>query len=243
MIAVVLAAGRGSRLNNYTNDVPKSLLPLKENLSILDYNLNILKELNIDLILVVTGYEADQIVEKTKTINNLKCIYNPFWNTCNVLGSLFVALPYINQDFLFLHADTIVSKKVWIELSNQKGDIVLPYQKKECGEEEMKVRLNPDGSLAEINKTMNPELAVGEFLGIAKFSKNMKDHFQSTSEKLFKNGNLNLYMEAVLADSIGIIPIKTLDIKSEFFIEIDFEEDYLKAKSHFELINKSRLKE
>ena len=58
MIAVILAAGKGSRLGDKTNDLPKSLLPLNENETLLDYNLDILNKLNINKIFIVTGFKA-----------------------------------------------------------------------------------------------------------------------------------------------------------------------------------------
>ena len=43
MVAVILAAGKGSRLGNYTKDLPKRLLPLNKNGdTLLDYNLKML---------------------------------------------------------------------------------------------------------------------------------------------------------------------------------------------------------
>ncbi|MEX0856902.1 MAG: phosphocholine cytidylyltransferase family protein [Balneolaceae bacterium] len=234
MIAVILAAGRGSRLNNYTNELPKSLLPLNNDKTILDYNLDLLTEIGVEKKIIVTGYESGKIESHIKHLDNIEYVYNPFWDHCNVLGSLYMALPFINETFLFLHADTLVGEKAWQELIKKKGDMILPYQKKKCGVEEMKVKHDSSGTLIEINKTMTPSSADGEFLGIAKFEFNTKKVFQNVAEKLFKSGELNHYMEAVISDSINKnIEIKTFDIGDTPFVEIDFEEDYLKAKEKF----------
>ena len=101
-----MAAGKGSRLGKYTTDLPKSLLPLdKYGNTLLDYNLTILDRLGIKKILLVTGFNS-QLLEKHIISNtNVEIIYNPFWNHCNVLGSRYRALNYIDEDFLFLHAD------------------------------------------------------------------------------------------------------------------------------------------
>lgn len=236
MIAVILAAGRGSRLNDYTEELPKSLLPLNDNKTILDYNLSLLNELGIERKLIVTGYKSEKIEKHVEDHTEVKCIYNPFWDHCNVLGSLYMALPYIEDDFLFLHADTLVGKEGWEELISSKGDIVIPYQSKDCGEEEMKVRIDKEGSLLEINKTMKPETAIGEFLGIAKFNTKMVHVFQKVADSLFKNGKLNQYMEAVIAkviDNSMNVSIKTFDIGNIPFVEIDFEDDYIEAIEKF----------
>ena len=137
MKAVILAAGKGSRLGSLTEDTPKSLLSLNDKYTLLDYNIQMLNGFEITDILVVTGFSSAKI---ERHIEQYDCtyVYNPFWNYCNVLGSLYMALPYIKSDFLFLHADTLVDRKTWKELITKDGDMVLPYKQKKCGEEEMK---------------------------------------------------------------------------------------------------------
>lgn len=236
MIAVIMAAGKGSRLGDYTTDLPKSLLPLNDSgTTLLDYNLDILNQLGLDKILLVTGFNSQMLENHTKHSSKIEIIYNPFWDACNVLGSLYMVLDHIDQDFLFLHADTLADVKIWNLLTKEKGQMVLPYEKKICGEEEMKVRLNNQNVLLEISKEIPFKDAQGEFLGIAKFSKETIPYFKNKSEKLFKAGNLNHYMEAVVQGAIEEtnIDIKVMDILNHKFVEVDFEEDYVKAKKLF----------
>lgn len=231
-----MAAGKGSRLGDYTTDLPKSLLPLNDSgLTLLDYNIDILNKLGIDKILLVTGFNSQMLENHTENNAIVQIIYNPFWNYCNVLGSLYMALNYVDEDFLFLHADTLADYEIWQTLVNSSGDMVLPYEKKKCGEEEMKVVLDNHNNLVNITKEVSPEKAQGEFLGIAKFSKKTTSYFKTTAEEFFKAGNLNHYMESVVQKAIQnkSISIATLDILKNKFVEVDFEEDYLKAKELF----------
>jgi choline kinase len=234
MIGVILAAGKGSRLGNYTTELPKSLLPLNENKTLLDYNIDTLEKLGVSKIFVVTGFQSDKIVRHLNDRPRVEFILNPFWDYCNVLGSLYMALPYIQDDFLFAHADTLVEMDVWEKLVVHEGSMVLPYTKKVCGEEEMKVRLDRDGNLLAIDKIMDSRLADGEFLGIAKFSKETLRYILDTSKTLFTNGVLNHYMEAVVQIAIDEgKDVRSFDIGSSRFIEVDFEEDYITAKNLF----------
>lgn len=236
MIGLVLAAGRGSRLGSYTDNIPKSLLPLNDSGdTLLDFNLQMLQELNVSKIIIVTGYESEQIEHVAGKYECTQIVYNPFWAHCNVLGSMYMALEHLNEDFLFLHADTLMEKPAWIALKNSvAGDMILPYDGKVCGEEEMKVIIE-EGRVTRISKTFDPSLAAGEFVGIALFRKATIPYFKSVSESLFKQGDLNHYMESVIQVSIdsnshSIVP---LDISKFDFVEVDFEEDYLKAKQIF----------
>lgn len=235
MIAVVLAAGKGSRLGNYTTDLPKSLLPLNgHNATLLDYNLKLLQEMDLKKIVVVTGFNSTKIEDHLSRYPNIEIVYNPFWNHCNVLGSLYMALNSIDDDFLFLHADTLADKQIWKMLIASEGDMVLPFQRKECGEEEMKVILDKD-KIIKISKEIVATEAAGEFLGIAKFMKNTIPFFKNTAESLFKEGNLNLYMESIVQAAINDnkFKIKAMDILNHNFVEVDFEEDYSRAKQEF----------
>ncbi|WP_435354440.1 NTP transferase domain-containing protein [Emticicia sp. SJ17W-69] len=234
MIGLILAAGKGSRLGSQTANTPKSLLSLTENKTLLDYNIDILEKLGITDIRIVTGFQADKIEDYTKNNEKISYIYNPFWDKCNVLGSLYMALPSIDDDFFFLHADTLVDISVWEKLKDFQGDMVLPYVKKKCGEEEMKVRLDVNGNLLEITKEMDASIADGEFLGIAKFLKGAVPYMIHSAQTLFKTGNLNFYMEAVVQKAIDESKdVKSFDIGDAKFIEVDFEEDYQNARRIF----------
>lgn len=235
MIGVVLAAGKGSRLGNYTTDLPKSLLPLNDNNdSLLDYNLTLLSQFNLDKIIIVTGFNSGKIEAHVKKYDNIEIVYNPFWDHCNVLGSLYMALKSINDDFLFLHADTLADRGIWDNLIKAEGEMVLPFERKQCCEEEMKVLLK-DNKVVQITKEMDADLADGEFLGIAKFEKNTIPFFKKTAEHLFKKGELNHYMESVIQEAINenMFNITAMDILHHNFVEVDFEEDYERAKKEF----------
>ncbi len=235
MIAVVLAAGKGSRLGGYTTDLPKSLLPLNDkNKTLLGYNLELLKNIGISRTIIVTGFRSEQIESYALQYSNIEIVYNPFWNHCNVLGSLYMALGKLTEDFLFLHADTLADEEIWRMLLAKEGEIVLPFQRKNCVEEEMKI-LMEDEKIVQISKSIDNDLADGEFLGIAKFSRSTVPYFKSKSEELFKLGDLNHYMESVIQAAIdeNRFDIEVLDILDHNFVEVDFEEDYLRAKAEF----------
>ena len=239
MVAVILAAGKGSRLGNYTKDLPKSLLPLNKNGdTLLDYNLKMLNTFELKKIIIVTGFNSDKVEHHVKKYSKIEIVYNHFWNYCNVLGSLYIALNYIDDDFLFLHADTLADTTIWNNLLTKKGEMVLPFDRKKCGQEEMKV-LVKGTKVIEITKEMDPATADGEFLGIAKFLKNTIPFFKETAETLLKKGELNHYMESVIQEAIDKrkFEVTALDILEHKFIEVDFEEDYLKAKNEFGKLN------
>ena len=98
----------------------------------------------------------------------------------------------------------------------------------------MKVWLSK-GRIYRITKAnIGPE-AQGEFLGIAKFNKQMINYFIEKSKEIFKSGLLNSYMEEVLDQGLISKKIKVdyFDASSYNTIEIDFIDDLKKAKEMF----------
>ena len=59
MKAVVIAAGLGSRLKPYTNNLPKSLVPIN-GISILECQFNVYRSLKVKNINVIVGYKKEK---------------------------------------------------------------------------------------------------------------------------------------------------------------------------------------
>jgi len=129
----------------------------------------------------------------------------------------------------------LMDKEGWNKLFNMNiGDIILPFERKICGEEEMKISIQNE-EIVRISKEIEPDIATGEFVGIAKMSFVMIDYFKNISQFLFAKEGLNLYMEAVVdyALSNEDVQVVGLDITGLNFVEIDFEDDYKRAKEIF----------
>jgi NDP-sugar pyrophosphorylase family protein len=62
---LVLAAGQAQRLRPLTNDLPKTLLPVAGDRTILDLTLANLHAVGIEDVVVVTGFAAERIEERT----------------------------------------------------------------------------------------------------------------------------------------------------------------------------------
>ena len=61
---MVLAAGAGRRLESLTEDLPKTLLSVDGDRTILDIALGNLRRAGMETVVVVTGYAAEQIEER-----------------------------------------------------------------------------------------------------------------------------------------------------------------------------------
>ena len=239
MKAVILAAGKGRRLGSLTDNTPKSMLGLNVNHTLLSFNLKQLSDAGIDSMIMVIGYQAQKLEQYAlKLAKNygisIEFVYNPFWDHCNVLGSLYMALGKIDDDFIFLHADTIFEIAVLDGLISSKSEVCLAADFKLCGEEEMKIWLEGK-RISRITKCDIGYAAQGEFVGVAKFSRHMESYFIEKSQEIFQFGVLDSYMEQVLDNGLvgDNLTVDYFDVSSYKTIEVDFSEDLALARSMF----------
>lgn len=105
MRAIILAAGVGSRLNKYTEALPKGLLPLAGK-TIIEREIEVFRKVGITDITIVTGFKADKF-----KIDGVKYVYDPDWEKkeTSIVNSLFCAQQSFDgvDDVLIAYADTI----------------------------------------------------------------------------------------------------------------------------------------
>ena len=97
-IGLILAAGRGSRLKNLTNNKPKSFLTINKK-KLIEFIIDNFFKNFIDKIYVIIGYKKKLF----KDFKNIKSIENKIWNKSNIVGSLIAA------DKIMSNNNTIIS--------------------------------------------------------------------------------------------------------------------------------------
>lgn len=229
MQAVIMAAGKGSRLGNLTAGKPKSFAEIKGK-KLIEYNLRLLKKYHVDEIIIVTGYQCKAFEELVKNEHNIKLVYNPFYEMVNVLGSFYMGMHLLNDDFIYLHADTLCEPKIFEKLVGMESDVVLPVDYKKCDDEAMKVR-DEDGKIIQITKQMPNELADGEFIGMASFRKKIIPALKEKTKQLMEEKEFTAYFESAIQRLIDeeSFDIKAVPTDGAFWAEIDFIEDYERA--------------
>ncbi|KCZ73418.1 putative sugar nucleotidyltransferase [Candidatus Methanoperedens nitroreducens] len=120
MRALILAAGRGSRLQQ---SEPKPLTPLL-GLTLIERIIFSLKQKGIAEAVVVTGYRSSEIIEKLKereTGIKLTFIENPEWEKGNGVSALRAKPILENEDFLLLMGDHLFDPDI-LEPVSKKND-------------------------------------------------------------------------------------------------------------------------
>ncbi|MGZ8999263.1 MAG: phosphocholine cytidylyltransferase family protein, partial [Allosphingosinicella sp.] len=109
--AILLSAGKGSRLLPLTADRPKCLLEVSGR-SLLEWQLDSLFEAGIEEMFVVTGFRSDLvealIAERGQSRGRVSVLFNPFYHVADNLGSAWMARSAMDRPFLLLNGDTLV---------------------------------------------------------------------------------------------------------------------------------------
>ena len=114
---LILAAGRGSRLNNLTTHKPKSFLKFNNNIRIIDHLINNFKNSKIDNVNIVVGYKKNNF----KKIKNVNLIFNKQWNKTSIVGSLIAADEILKKKISIIsYSDIVFNKKAIKLLLNSK---------------------------------------------------------------------------------------------------------------------------
>ena len=120
-VAVILAAGRGSRMNDLTNTIPKCLLPLAGK-PLLHWQLEALRAAGMKRIAVVRGYQAERVTGDFETIDN------PLWASTNMVQSLLCGFERFPESHLLVSYSDIVYRPDHIRvLLDCKVDIAITY--------------------------------------------------------------------------------------------------------------------
>ena len=238
MIGLVLAAGWGSRLAPLTDALPKTLLEVDGDRTILDVALGNLKAVGMEDVVVVTGFQSEVLDERKAALERrhglkLEMLFNPKaleWNNCY---SLWCAREYFGEGVLMANGDTVHPASVEETLLASRGgsDLVIAVdQSQPLADEEMKVQLSDEGLLTRITKLMDPAEAQGEYIGVTLIEPHagaaLADALQATFER-----DPGLYYEdgfQELADRGG--RVKIAPIGEVEWVEVDDHDDLAKAR-------------
>lgn len=244
MKAVILAAGRGRRMEHYTKDRPKTLIILK-NKPVLFYILESLSSQKVKDIIIVTGYGNEKIREAigdgSKWGLRIRYINNPRYDSTNNIYSLWLVNEIItDEDFLIINSDVFFHRKILRKLikTEKKGIILMVDIEKKLGEEEMKVTIENE-HITDISKKIPIAYSDGEYIGLARIDSNhVVLLFNAIKEVLQDKGSGVFYEEAFKRLIKKGVKINYTTTNGYPWIEIDTPQDLKVAEVIAQKMNK-----
>ena len=242
MIGMVLAAGASRRLRPDTDQLPKTLLPVVGEITILDITLRNLAAVGIREIVIVVGHAAHAIADRAAGLEaaygiGLELVHNDRALEWNNAYSLWLAREYLAHGALLVNGDTVhpvsVEKTLLAagEAGGGRGRVILAVDDvKPLAAEEMKVIIDARGQLTSITKQMDPGQAYGEYIGATLIEPSAAAPLADALEATWRR-DPGLYYEdgyQELADrggEVAAVPIGAVD-----WVEVDNHSDLRRAR-------------
>ncbi len=244
MKAIILVAGKGTRLGKYTKDMPKCMLKFNDK-TLLQTQIDTLRSCGIKKIIVVKGYMQYKI-----KIKGVKYYVNEDYENTNMVETLMCTEKEMNDEILVCYGDILYEKKVIRKILKDKSDIgvvvdsdywdywTARLDEPEKDTESMIIKNQKITKLG--TPTSKKDDIKFRYVGLIKFSKkgvdilkkvyheNRKKYFdkdvQWMNSKSFKKAYMTCMLNAIIKAGYIVNPI----IIQHGWLEFDTNEDYEK---------------
>ena len=231
--AIVLSAGKGSRLHPLTNDKPKCLIEFNGK-SLLEWQLDTLAAGGIRDVVVVTGFNEHLVEAVAQRREGVRTLFNPFYQVADNLGSVWIARHEFDRDTLLLNGDTLVSEALLgrVLAAPEAPITVTVDEKDDYDADDMKV-LREGTRLLRIGKALEAGNYNAESIGLLAFRGQGGRLFIDQVERMMRTseGTRRWYLRAIDALAQAGTEVETVSIHGEDWQEVDFPEDLEKARA------------
>ena len=226
MKAILLAAGRGTRISRKVERVPKSTLPV-DGVPLIRRSVELLRSAGMQCV-VCTGFEEKKVKKALEGIENITYCYNPFYDITNSIASIWFAKKEMDDDLLVLNADVFFSSEILEQVIADQRNPVMAIDYSRTVEGDYFFSTSADGRIEKYGKGLPLEQRSCEYVGMAKIGKNFLPKFISRMDELIKNQQHSVWWENILYSFTDKKEeaIYTVDVNGRFWAEIDYFDDY-----------------
>ena len=237
MKSIIIAAGSGKRIPEFSKLIPKSLIKINRK-SILKRQIDLMTKSKINQISIVKGFKSNKIKFK-----KIKYFYNKDYKKNEQLESLLSAKEWFNDDLLITFSDIIYEASVIQNVIKSKHDFTIAIQKNwkkkykkrfdHPTNQADKVLIKND-RIIDIGKNLAEDKANGEFLGIIKIRKKicniLINHYKTLKKtKQTRKLQIHHFFRYLIKKNINIKPTYV----NGKYMEIDTFNDFKIAKEMF----------
>lgn len=236
MKVILLAAGSAKRLRPLTDRTPKCLLDVGGE-SILARAIRTLASFGLRRFTIVDGFGADGVRAHVRARFPdawFDFVHNEAFATTDNAASLLLARPTRPEPLFLLDADVVFEPGVVSRmLENASLDRLALRTQGELDDEEIKVRLDARGCVADLGKSIDPAVSAGESVGLAVFSaKTGSALFRVLERRVREEKRTGEWYEASFVEMIGAgVVLRPVDLGELACMEIDTEADLLRARA------------
>jgi len=245
--AIIIGAGRGSRLKAITGNQPKCFAPVGGR-RILDWVLKAFESVNLPdsrAPVFIGGYRIDDI---RADYPSLTFCHNADWTNNNILASLFHAEHHMEEGFICTYSDILFRDSIVRRALDHPADIVLcvdtrwrnRYADRTMHPEDDAEKVQAKGDrVIRIHRGIAAGAAQGEYIGVARFSAKgarvIREHYHRAGKafagrpwreaKVFEKAYLIHLLQDMIEQGVDIRMVMT----EGDYMEIDTDEDFALA--------------
>jgi L-glutamine-phosphate cytidylyltransferase len=224
MDAVILAAGRGSRLNEGR---PKCLVEIGGR-PLIHHQLDALRSAGIERVTVVVGYQGGDVCHALP--DGTRVVFNDRYAETNSLYSFMLARPDVGDDVLVLNADVLFHPVIPRVLVGWNGSVLAYDSSSGDDAEHMKVEIR-GGALTAMSKELPADRTAGENVGMIRLSGDLAAATFDAGAAILAAGHERDWLASAVDIAAVGHRLHCLDVRGLPWTEIDFPEDLEHARS------------
>ena len=204
MKALILAAGRGTRIQAVHGNHPKCLISVDGRTTILDHQIRSLFEAGVQEIGIVVGYEKRQIIQHVVAnyedrLGDFTFIPNPAFARTNNIYSFWLAQRWVDgEPFMCLNADVVFDPHVLLPALQSSAAINMIVDP-EWRDETMKVIIEGDRVIRMNKKIARSEFS-GTYIGITSFNAEVQHRLYTKVLALIRGGRENEFFNVAVQE-------------------------------------------
>lgn len=233
MKAILLAAGKGTRISRMVKDIPKSTLPIN-GVPLIRHTAQLLREHHMDIVTCV-GYQQEEVREALAGYD-VTYYFNPFFEVTNSIASLWFARQELEGDCLIMNADVFFSKEILNMILEDPSPAVMMVDRSRRKTGDYFFSTTASGCIRKYGKDLPLQFRSCEYVGIAKISTAFMPVFLERLDRLICRSEHDKWWEDVLYSFTdeNEHEIHTKDVEGLFWSEIDYFDDYERILHHLD---------
>ncbi len=225
MKALIMAAGRGTRISRYLDGRPKCTVSLGKE-ALIHYTVRTLKACGVEQIALVLGYQG-QTIRQVLADQDVQFYENPFFDVTNSIASAWFAREFIRDDeMLIMNGDVFLEESLMRQILDRHAPAPLLFADESRREEADYKLCYREGKLLLYGKELKGDQITGEYVGVARINQSFLPVFCKQMEQMILHQEHGVWWENVLYSLSGQTDILVRDVQGQFWAEVDYIEDY-----------------
>ena len=239
MKAIILSAGQGRRLFPVTRDLPKCLVPVDGDRSLLETQLRVLAAHGVREAVVMGGYGIEKVERfaASHAIADLsvRVRYNPFFDQADNLITAWLASRDFEGQCILLNGDTLFEGAVVGRLLSSPASpiTIVVNAKASYDDDDMKVSVER-GAVRAIGKDLDPDEVQGEAIGMTLLRGDGAAVMRDAFEQLVRRyGQQRAYYTTAIGELARRGLVKACSMEGLWWGEVDSLEDLESVRKAF----------